>query len=146
MLNIKQNELLGAMIGLVRAASKNGKTENTDKYLLEGVAALRTGTETDELIEKIREEKFIAAPNCRYCAMPCGSTADADLETAWKAREAVVSVKRKILDCLLHTVWDIEDEAVIYFLHKGLFVLGEDEMPEALEAVYRELTETISGK
>ena len=142
MLNKKQNELLGAMIGLIRAASKNGKNTNTDKLLLEGVCALRKAGETDALIDAIREEKFTIVPNCRYCAMPCGSTADADMEIVWNAREAVASVKREIFRVILDTEWNAAAEDKLYFLHKGLFVLGEDETPEALQQVLHELQET----
>lgn len=141
MQNEKQNALLGAMIGLIRAASKNGKSKNTDMRLLEGIHALKTGGETDALTDAIREEKFRVVPNCRYCAMPCGSTADADMESVWNAREAVTKAKKAILDAVLGMDWSMEDEAKLYFLHKGLFMLGEDETPDVLQAVLRELTQ-----
>ena len=134
-----QNALLGAMIGLVRAVSKNGKTENTDKLLASGIEAIRAGKETSALCEAIREEKFMVVPNCRYCAMPCGSTADADMESIWNAREAVFEAKEANLECLLRSEWSAEREDKLYFLHKGLFILGEDESPEGLLSVLEEM-------
>ncbi len=134
-----QNALLGAMIGLVRAVSKNGKTENTDKLLANGIEAIRVGKETSALCEAVREEKFMVVPNCRYCAMPCGSTADADMESIWNAREAVLTAKEALLECLLKSDWDSEQEEELYFLHKGLFVLGEDETTEVIWSVLEEM-------
>lgn len=142
----KQNNLLGAMIGLVRAASKNGSTLSTDSLLLKGIKALREAQETDALCEAIREEKFTVVPNCRYCAMPCGSTSDADMKSVWNAREEVVTVKEAIFAHLMEYVWDESKEFELYYLHKGLFVLGEDDTPEVLKAVLDELTGSLRGE
>ena len=135
MLNKKQNALLGAMIGLIRAASKNGKNTNTDKLLLEGVCALRKAGETNALIDAIREEKFTIVPNCRYCAMPCGSTADADMEAMWQIG---TEVKEEIFRILFEAAPKLQadaDENLLYLLHMGLFFLGEDQE----EAVFKQI-------
>ena len=89
-MNKRQNELLGAMIGVVRATEKNGKTEATDALLLECFRAWNNeDAALSEMVSRIRGEKAKIAPACAYCAMPCGSTADADMEAMWQIETEV---------------------------------------------------------
>ena len=72
--------LLGALVGVVRAEQKNAKTVETDRVLFEGFAALAEDDETalQNMLACAHAEKNRIAPDCAYCAMPCGSTSDLD--------------------------------------------------------------------
>ena len=75
--------LLGALVGVVRAEQKNAKTVETDRVLFEGFAALAEDDETalQNMLACAHAEKNRIAPDCAYCAMPCGSTSDLDFGT-----------------------------------------------------------------
>ncbi|MBQ2668540.1 MAG: hypothetical protein IJF56_07955 [Clostridia bacterium] len=122
-----QNELLGAMIGLVRAAEKNGKTKDTDALLLESLCVWDADENVIlEATGKIRREKANVAPACAYCAMPCGSTADADMEAMWKME---TTAKEEIFRILFKAVPKLQaqpDKELLYLFHMGLFFLGAD--------------------
>lgn len=147
MMNKLQNELLNAMIGLVRAADKNGKTAETDRVLLEGVKAVRDDTVSAAHVLRVREEKAKAAPGCALCAMPCGSTADADMDAVWQEEAQAVALKKDILE-LLYGAADVllqklnsgtADERTLYLFHKGLFFIGEYVEAQELKGVLAEL-------
>ena len=82
------------------------------------------------------------APECALCAMPCGSTADGDMQAVWNAREPVRARKAALLQAACAAVQRLrpdEDgekrEAAMLALYRAVFALGEDWDPEALEAV-----------
>ena len=57
-----QDELTGALIGLVRSCGNNTKTENTDEIIIEGLVHTITNSNIGvaalkAMIEKVREEK-----------------------------------------------------------------------------------------
>ena len=121
------DRLLGALIGLARAVSKQGKTPDTDGVLLSGLQALNSRAAEPALraeTDKAHAEKDRIAPECALCAMPCGSTADGDLQAACAAA--------------LRLGQDEDGEkreAAMLALYRAVFALGEDWDPEALEAV-----------
>ena len=144
MLNETQNALLGAMIGLVRAAEKNGKTDETDRLLLEGCAAVQNDAVTETLLRRVQTEKQKAAPGCALCAMPCGSTDDADMTAVWRGEARSVALKKEILEQVFILANRLlkktsGDENEVYFLHKGLFYIGEYAVPDELTAVLKEI-------
>ena len=94
------DRLLGALIGLARAVSKQGKTPDTDGVLLSGLQALNSRAAEPTLraeTDKAHAEKDRIAPECALCAMPCGSTADGDMQAVWNAREPVREKKAALL-------------------------------------------------
>ena len=95
--------LLGALVGVVRAEQKNAKTVETDRVLFEGFAALAEDDETalQNMLACAHAEKNRIAPDCAYCAMPCGSTSDLDFGTVRNAREAVRKQKFAITERLI---------------------------------------------
>ena len=135
-MNKLQYELLGAMIGVVRAAEKNGKTEATDALLLECLRAWnQEDAELSEMVSRIRGEKAKIAPACAYCAMPCGSTADADMETMWQTEtEQKEEIFRILFEAAQKLHAETEDR-LLYLFHMGLFFLGEDQE----EAVFKQV-------
>lgn len=73
--------------------------------------------------------------------MPCGSTADGDMQAVWNAREPVRARKAALLQAACAAVQRLgqdEDgekrEAAMLALYRAVFALGEDWDPEALEA------------
>ena len=66
-------------------------------------------------------EKNRIAPDCAYCAMPCGSTSDLDFGTVRNAREAVRKQKFAITERLIEIA-----PGMLCKLESG--ELGEDEL------------------
>lgn len=96
-----RDELLGALVGLARAAASEPKTADTDEVLNAG---LRLAAQPDASEEKLRRtlaivrtEKQRVAPGCASCAMPCGNTADYDLTRLWHAPEPILNLKIQML-------------------------------------------------
>ena len=122
----------------------------TDRVLFEGFAALAEDDETalQNMLVCAHAEKNRIAPDCAYCAMPCGSTSDLDFGTVRNAREAVRKQKFAITErlieiaprmlCKLESGELGEDELFVF--HKAVFALGEDWSPEELE----EMLETLN--
>lgn len=142
--NSAWDALLGALVGVVRAEQKNAKTEETDKVLFTGFAALanlNNEAVLREMSERTHTEKNRMAPDCALCAMPCGSTSDLDFSTVCNAREAVRERKFRIVERLIQIAPRMleklengmlsEDE--IFAFHRAVFALGEDWSPEELE-------------
>lgn len=93
---MKQEEVLGALIGLTGAISNNGKTADTDRI----VAGALTGDDYEKSIRELHEEKNRIAPDCATCKTPCGSTADCDMRHFWECEEPVKRHKQEILEQL----------------------------------------------
>ena len=139
------DRLLGALIGLARAVSKQGKTPDTDGVLLSGLQALNSRAAEPTLraeTDKTHAEKDHIAPECALCAMPCGSTADGDMQAVWNAREPVRAKKAALLQAACAAAQRLRPdengerrEAAMLALYRAVFALGEDWDPEALEAV-----------
>lgn len=135
--------LLGALVGVVRAEQKNAKTVETDRVLFEGFAALAEDDETalQNMLACAHAEKNRIAPDCAYCAMPCGSTSDLDFGTVRKQKFAITERLIEIAPgmlCKLESGELGEDELFVF--HKAVFALGEDWSPEELE----EMLETLN--
>lgn len=124
--------LLGALVGVVRAEQKNAKTVETDRVLFEGFAALAEDDETalQNMLACAHAEKNRIAPDCAYCAMPCGSTSDLDFGTVRNAREAVRKQKFAITERLIEIA-----PGMLCKLESG--ELGEDELFVFHKAVFR---------
>lgn len=142
--------LLGALVGVVRAEQKNAKTAETDGVLFEGFAALAEDDETalQNMLACAHAEKNRIAPDCAYCAMPCGSTSDLDFGTVRNAREAVrkqkFAITERLIEIAPEMLCKLESgelgENELFVFHKAVFALGEDWSPEELE----EMLETLN--
>lgn len=146
-----QDQLTGALIGLARTCQANGKTQDTDRIILEGLFGTVTNVNFDDeaievLINKIRKEKEELAPGCISCAARCGNTDDYDLNRIWDAEEDIRSLKSLILFGIrgmaayaYHAmVLGFTDEEVTNFFYKALSVLAEDWGMEELLPVVME--------
>lgn len=132
---MKNRRIIGALIGLVGAVGNNGKTDNTDKIIKEALLA----EDSEEMIARIQEEKFIISPNCRTCATPCGNTSDYDMDKLELNSEEIKRIKLRILEQLLHIAGQRDDlpESV----YKALCYIGYDLDLESYLEVLQELQE-----
>lgn len=146
-----QDELTGALIGLARACYNNGKTDHTDRLVLEGLFATVTNVNFDDeslriMIERIEEEKSKIVPGCASCASRCGNTDAYDMQRLWGANEDVRSLKSLILFGIrgmaayaYHAmIPGYTSEEVNAFFYKALYVLAEDWGMEELLPVVME--------
>ena len=67
-----QDELTGALIGLVKTCGSNPKTENTDRIIIEGLFTTITNVNFNnqtlqDMIDKVHSEKNIISPGCSAC-------------------------------------------------------------------------------
>ena len=89
-------KVLSALIGLCGAVSNNGKTENTDRVVLEVILS----QEPENAVQRIHEEKYKISPDCASCPAPCGNTSDGDLSRWNEAPESVRKQKEEVMAAL----------------------------------------------
>jgi hydroxylamine reductase len=134
-----QDELIGALIGLARAADGHMPTESTHRIMIEGLFTTLTNVNFNEetirhQIDAVRREKERLIPGCIDCASPCGRTNEYDMNILWTDNEDIRSLKSLILFGLkgvaayaYHAlVLGYSDEEVNHFFYEGLFAVGED--------------------
>jgi hydroxylamine reductase len=134
-----QDELVGALIGLARAANGHKPTESTHRAMIEGLFTTLTNVNFNEetirqQIERVRREKEVLSPGCSICGSPCGRTNEYDMNRLWDDNEDIRSLKSLILFGLkgvaayaYHAlVLGYSDEEVNNFFYEGLFAVGED--------------------
>ncbi len=134
-----QDELTGALIGLVKACGNNSKTENTTRIIIEGLFTTVTNVNFNnetlkEMIEKVHKEKQKVAPGCDCCAMPCKNTDEYDMKQIWEADEDIRSLKSLILFGIrgmaayaYHALMlGYEEEEVNAFFYKALEMISYD--------------------
>ena len=134
-----QDKLIGALIGLARAAEGNEDmvSSSTDKAVLEGLMSAVADADIDDetitaLIAQAQEEKRRLVPNCFFCASPCGRTNDYDMQELWTADEDIRSLKSLILFGIggiapyacNALVLGRSDKDVNEFFYKALFAIG----------------------
>ena len=144
-------KVLSALIGLCGAVSNNGKTENTDRVVLEAILS----QEPEKAVQRIHEEKYRISPDCASCPAPCGNTSDGDLSRWNEAPEHIRRLKEEVmagLDCMaegraksmtenLCRTQEPEVPEVVYRAISWLgyvslnFVLGEETGRELLEEI-----------
>lgn len=86
-------KVLSALIGLCGAVSNNGKTENTDRVVLEAILS----QEPEKAVQRIHEEKYRISPDCASCPAPCGNTSDGDLSRWNEAPEHIRRLKEEVM-------------------------------------------------
>lgn len=149
-----QDELTGSLIGLARACQGSLPTENSTKLILEGLFTTITNVSfndrtLNELIMKVKQEKALMSPGCSGCGSSCGRNNDYNMDNLWNDNEDIRSLKSLILFGIrgvaayaYHAmILGYVDEEVNKFLHKALFILGEDLGMEQLLPVVMEVGE-----
>ena len=153
-----QDELTGALIGLVKTCGSSTKTENTDRIIIEGLFTTITNVNFNnqtlqDMIDKVHNEKNIISPGCSACEARCGNTDDYDMERLWNGPDQVRSLKIRLFSGLKKTGRDafkvIENgkgkdkhfQSIMESIYKGLFILAEDWEPEEILPAIAELDE-----
>ena len=121
-------KVLSALIGLCGAVSNNGKTENTDRVVLEAILS----QEPEKAVQRIHEEKYRISPDCASCPAPCGNTSDGDLSRWNEAPESVRKQKEEVMAGLERMA-----EARAKSMTENLCRTQEPEVPEV---VYRAIS------
>ena len=121
-------KVLSALIGLCGAVSNNGKTENTDRVVLEAILS----QEPENAIQRIHEEKYKISPDCASCPAPCGNTSDGDLSRWNEAPEHIRRLKEEVMAGLERMA-----EARAKSMTENLCRTQEPEVPEV---VYRAIS------
>lgn len=148
-----QDELTGALIGLVRATDGDTlATTSTWKIMIEGLFTTITNVNFNaetirKLIQRVHAEKEALVPMCSSCASPCGRNSDYDMTLLWTADEDIRSLKSLILFGIrgvaayaYHAmVLGYTDDELNRFIAKALFVIGEDWDVEQLLPVVLEV-------
>lgn len=136
-----QDQLIGALIGIARAADGNEHliSVSTDKIMREGLAAAHPDANLGNdslsaLIQCAEGEKRKLIPLCYECASPCGKNNNYDMRRLYTADEDVVSLKLLILcgirsmaayACRAAALGRTDDE-VNRFFYQALFAIGEE--------------------
>lgn len=121
-------KVLSALIGLCGAVSNNGKTENTDRVVLEAILS----QEPENAVQRIHEEKYKISPDCASCPAPCGNTSDGDLSRWNEAPEHIRRLKEEVMAGLERMA-----EARAKAMTENLCRTQEPEVPEV---VYRAIS------
>ena len=145
-----QDELTGAMIGLVRATGGSSCPGNENwKLLVEGLFTTLTNVNFNpetirSMTDRVHAAKALLMPQCMGCASPCGQTGDYDMNKLWNADPDIRSLKSLILFGIrgmaayaYHAmVLGYTDDEVNDFFYRALFAVGEDlSMDELLPLV-----------
>lgn len=99
---MREDAVIGALIGLAGACGNNPKTANTDRLVLQALAFPVLYPECEdralqELVNSIHSEKYTIAPGCAVCMTPCGNTSDYDMYRLYEAEDAVRNAKLRVL-------------------------------------------------
>ena len=141
-----QDELTGALIGLVRAVDNvSALTQYTYRIIIEGLFTTVTNVSFDNdaillMIDKVRREKERLMPGCTGSASGCGRTDEYDMRKVWEADEDIRSLKSLILFGIrgmaayaYHAdVLGYHDEEVNYFFCEALYKIGYEESMDVL--------------
>ncbi len=147
-----ESSLLGALVGLSRAAGGNEDmlTADTHRMMLEGLSALSAGadsTSIQSMVERIHAEKARLAPGCSVCPSPCGRTADLDIDELMLDSEEVRALKRLILSGLQKSAHhaaesDFSREELLLF-YEALRTLGDAWNAEYLTSFEQKIRQTL---
>lgn len=152
--NALHDELIGALVGLSRAAENNPNvTDGTYALFGESLALPEDcPPETFRLqIDAVRAEKHRISPDCAVCMNPCGRTADYDLSDLSANGEEVYALKLALLDEIRGMSKTLKaarrtgapDREGENLLCTALFRLGYDEGAETLGEFLREINEFL---
>lgn len=97
-------KLLSAIVGLVRAAVENStSTDNTAPILSDALLSVKDGSEADceKMLQAVRQEKDLLAPDCALCANPCGRTMEYPMAEFCSEDPALQAQKARMLHALM---------------------------------------------
>ncbi len=141
-----KNTMLGALIGTVRATGGGEvTTEKTFPLVLKAVLGLSddgvSDNEIQTLTDSLTTEKHTLAPDCSVCPIPCGRTADYDINTETDIE--IRSLKTDIAKAVGEYVRQTQNPDCI-FVAVTLFNIGESLTKDELTAIYNEILSKIT--
>ncbi len=155
------SELIGALIGLARAAENNA-AERTIKVIYESLALIiRNFTNQNDSfinqIDIIRQERFVLAPMCRECASPCGRTDEYDIKQILALDEEMLALKIQLIHSIIQLGYNLDYASRCEYsaskkdvlahtgtlLCEGLFLLGRDCGKATLFSIIKRLNEAL---
>ena len=149
-----QDDLTARHIGLVKACGMHIREKENHKLIIEALAA--TGSKSDitkeeleQWIQKAKDAKYKAAPDCATCLNPCGNTDDYPVEEIRKS-----PLKMQMLDQMRElafyacksVVRDIEDANSCEFYYKVLSILSYDIDEKTLQETIEEIKTMVARK
>lgn len=147
---IDKEDLLGALIGLVKACQVHEKTDKTDQIILDALctASGKTIEETTNyavMTNIVRDEKQRVAPGCVKCLNPCGNTDEYDMREMYAGDQEIKDLKLKLLDVASGLASKVElpmeteeDEKAFHYICKALSVISYDSTKEHIKKVIKE--------
>lgn len=133
--NTLRLRLLGALIGLVRAAEGNEHliTRQTTRLLYEGLLAADADPETlEQLLARAEEEKRRMVPGCFQCACPCGRTQDYDMTCLTSLPPERRELKQRLLELAAALAAAPETDGRTEQLCRLLYAAGRDDWEKDL--------------
>ena len=98
--------IISALIGLCGAVGNNGKTEQTDRIVMQALL----DADSEEMVSRIHQEKFTISPNCAACQFPCGNTSDYDMGRFYDATKEEIQSKLALLEELKNLIRRLQKE------------------------------------
>lgn len=123
-----RQKILSSLIGLARAVEGNeGKLDGeTDRLVCTALSAIGeekiSSDAVDYILSVLRKEKKRIAPDCFFCASPCGRTDDPDLSVLSDSPE-VRDLKEKLVETLISLSCEKKMNPSVY---KVLYMIGYD--------------------
>lgn len=142
---MRNDKIIGALIGLVGAAGNSGWTEKTDQTI---VSALLQ-EDNDETIGEIHREKYWLSPGCSTCTAPCGNTSDYDMSCFWNGSLEERKRKHDIINELQQVAEQYNNGKLkrlpeVCFRALACFSYGMDEAAyESLMSDFHNIAETV---
>lgn len=142
----RQDELIGALVGLVRAAEGNEEAhQKIAPTIIKDLFMTITNVNFSEAdisseLAAVHSLKQEIVPNCSTCAASCGRTGDYNMSAIWTDNEDVRSLKSLLLFGLkgmaayaYHAaVLGYKDEVVNRFFCEGIYYLGYGDSVDTL--------------
>ena len=120
-------ELIGAVIGLLRAADGKEIEASVRDLVLAALGAYHRGdsSRVPDLLTEVRAERHRLVPDCATCSKPCGRTSEYDLGNipSTSAKWELLDACGELADAILSK--QHMDADTLMTLYRGIFQIGE---------------------
>ena len=132
----KQEELLGALIGLGREVegNKNRPTKMTNQIMIQGLKMICADESLitqaiEQQISLLHNEKEKLVPRCLTCKKQCGRNNDYEIESFASDEIILAKAKKQLLEdiLILANKYEIENQDVLTQIYDSLYLLGTDD-------------------
>ena len=134
-----KDKLLGALVGLARAMDESNMGAAPLAAMVQGLAALDSGTGLEEALDALRRAKHAAVPDCAVCQNPCGRTADLDVQELESLPPELRDAKQALLSAAIRYARQCEPPS-LPLLTQALFAVGyawftQEEIEEQIKII-----------